>query len=72
MNVQIFVAVVEIALIAGSVSVIKLFLNNRKDIRIAEISGDANRELLALMRLMNERETRRIEIIADLLKRENI
>lgn len=70
MNAHVFIAVTEIALIVGGVSVIKLFLNNRKDIRMAEISGDASRELLALMRLMNERETRRIEIIAELLKKE--
>ncbi|EOC0092130.1 hypothetical protein ACI0YT_000040 [Cronobacter dublinensis] len=63
----IVVTVLGAALIWGGVSLFKLFLNNRKEVRMAEIKSESDREHLDTMKFMSGQETKRLETVGKLL-----
>ncbi|MCV5863698.1 hypothetical protein OFN36_32370, partial [Escherichia coli] len=57
---EIMFTVLGAAVIWGGVTVFKRFLDNRKDIRLAEIAKDGEKEHLRTMQIMSEQETKRL------------
>jgi len=54
---------VSVALIWGGTTIMKTFLNNRKDIRKDEVKGESERAHLDAMKFMSEQETKRAELL---------
>lgn len=67
---QIMITVISAALIWGGVSLFRRHLDNRKEIRLAEINKDGDKEHLRTMQTMSQEETRRAEIITRAMKQQ--
>lgn len=61
---------ISIGLIWGGKAVWTRYLDNRKEIRMQEVRTEAEREHLAAMKFMSQEETKRIEILSKMIKRE--
>ncbi|MCZ5105438.1 hypothetical protein SND55_18575 [Escherichia coli] len=64
---EIMFTVLGAAVIWGGVTVFKRFLDNRKDIRLAEIAKDGEKEHLRTMQIMSEQETKRLRVISEMI-----
>ncbi|HBQ1170934.1 TPA: hypothetical protein L7K29_000883 [Klebsiella aerogenes] len=64
---EIVFTVLGAAVIWGGVTVFKRFLDNRKDTRLAEISKEGEKEHLRTMQIMSEQETKRLQVIAEMI-----
>jgi hypothetical protein len=64
---EIVVTVLGTALIWGSVALFKKYLDNRKEVRMAEVKSESDREHLSAIRFMSEQETKRTEILSTLI-----
>ncbi len=65
---EIMVTVISAALIWGGVSIFRRYLDNRKEVRLAEINKDGDKEHLRTMQTMSLEETKRTEIITRLME----
>ncbi|AYS39508.1 hypothetical protein GCI85_23550 [Salmonella enterica subsp. enterica serovar Typhi] len=65
---EIVITVLGVALIWGGVVLFKKYLEDRKEIRMAEVKSESEREHLATMRFMSEQETKRSELLTQLIK----
>lgn len=61
--------VVCVALIWGGTTVMKTFLNNRKEVRKDEVKGESERAHLEAMKFMSEQETKRAEILSQAISK---
>lgn len=64
---EIMFTVLGAAVIWGGVTVFKRFLDNRKDTRLAEIAKDGDKEHLRTMQIMSEQETKRLQVISEMV-----
>lgn len=64
---EIMFTVLGAADIWGGVTVFKRFLDNRKDTRLAEIAKDGDKEHLRTMQIMSEQETKRLQVISEMV-----
>lgn len=64
---EIMFTVLGAAVIWGGVTVFKRFLDNRKDTRLAEIAKDGDKEHLRTMQVMSEQETKRLQVISEMI-----
>ncbi|MFP9429830.1 hypothetical protein ACJ9N4_06035 [Enterobacter sp. LM3] len=64
---EIVITVLGAAVIWGGVTVFKRFLDNRKDTRLAEIAKEGDKEHLRSMQVMTQEETKRLQIIAEMV-----
>ncbi|KMK08164.1 hypothetical protein ABW06_24800 [Pluralibacter gergoviae] len=65
---EIMVTVISAALIWGGVSIFRRYLDNRKEVRLAELNKDGDKENLRTLQSMSEEETKRIQIMANFMK----
>ncbi|MCZ5826289.1 hypothetical protein O5202_26460, partial [Escherichia coli] len=63
---EIMFTVLGAAVIWGGVTVFKRFLDNLKDIRLAEIAKDGEKEHLRTMQIMSEQENKRLRVISEM------
>lgn len=61
--------IVGLGAIWGSATAYKAFLNHRKEIRMAEVQSESDREHLSTLQFMSEQETKRAEVMASVVKR---
>lgn len=64
---EIMITALGAAVIFGGVAAFKLFLNNRKEVRLAEIASESAKEHLKTMHVMSEQETKRFELMTKLV-----
>lgn len=64
---EIVITVLGAALIWGGVILIKKYLEDRKEVRMAEVKKESEREHFSTMRFMSEQETKRTELLAKLI-----
>ncbi|CAI0986637.1 hypothetical protein [Serratia proteamaculans] len=57
------------ALIWGGVSIFRRFLDNRKEVRLAELSKDGDKEHLRTMQSMSQEETKRMELMTKFINK---
>lgn len=67
---QIMITVISAALIWGGVSLFRRHLDNRKEVRMAEIKKEGDKEHLQTMQTMSQEETKRTEIISRAMKQQ--
>ncbi|WP_233466391.1 hypothetical protein [Enterobacter asburiae] len=66
---EIMITLLGAALIWGGASIFKRFLDNRKEVRLAEISKDGDKEHLRTMQSMSQEETKRLELLTKFIDR---
>lgn len=66
---EIVITILGTALIWGGVVLFKKYLDDRKEIRMSEVKSESDREHLSTMRFMSEQETRRTELLTNLIER---
>ncbi len=64
---EIVITVLGAAVIWGGVTAFRRFIDNRKEIRLAEIAKEGDKENLNTLKSMSEQETKRMEIIATMI-----
>ncbi|WP_239780513.1 hypothetical protein [Pantoea sp. 9140] len=67
---EIMITVISAGLIWGGVSIFRRYLDNRKEVRLAEINKDGDKEHLKTMQTMSQEETKRTEIMARFMKQQ--
>lgn len=65
---DIVITIVTIAVLYFGTSAYRSFLENRKEIRIKEVSDETQRDTLSALKYTSEQETKRAQIIADLAR----
>ncbi|MBN3978285.1 hypothetical protein [Serratia marcescens] len=66
---EIMVTLLGAALIWGGVSIFRRFLDNRKEVRLSEISKDGDKEHLKTMQSMSQEETKRMELLTKFINK---
>lgn len=71
MNPQdVVVTVLGAALIWGGVTLFKKFLDNRKEVRLAETKKESDREHLKTIQFMSEQETQRLGMLSKIISKQ--
>lgn len=63
------ITVISIAVLYFGTSAIKTFLDNRKEVRIKEISDETQRKTLETLQYANEQETQRAKILSNIIQK---
>ncbi|MBD2811398.1 hypothetical protein ID853_11020 [Xenorhabdus sp. Vera] len=69
---DIIITVLGIALVWGGVSIFKKYLDNRKEARSEEIKKESDKQFLDSIQFMSEQETKRMEIIQNIIEQKPI
>ncbi|CAH3483262.1 hypothetical protein ACUNHK_02150 [Serratia sp. IR-2025] len=64
---EIIITILGTALIWGGVSLFKKYLEDRKEVRMAELKKESDREHLSTIQFMSEQETKRTELLTQLI-----